>query len=103
MEKFIYKMDMVGNLEEVIRIYVQFKVTLLPNADDLSIMQIVDVSDSIFYNESKTQNEFLQIVNATVSHELRNPLNSIKAQNILKRNLYNQLHLNLSRYNIDTS
>jgi signal transduction histidine kinase len=26
-----------------------------------------------------------------VSHELRNPLNSIKAQNILKRNLYNEL------------
>lgn len=103
-EKFIYKVDMVDISEVARRIYFQFKVTLLDSKnDDLSIMQIVDVSDSIFYSEQKTQNEFLEIVNATVSHELRNPLNSLKAQNILKRNLYNQLHLNLSSYNVDTS
>ena len=38
-----------------------------------------------------------------MSHELRNPLNSIKALNILKRNLYSQLQLILMSYNIDTS
>lgn len=31
------------------------------------------------------------MINATVSHELRNPLNSILAKNIEKENLYKQL------------
>ena len=35
------------------------------------------------------------MTNATVSHELRNPLNSIAAQNILKEKLYKELRLNL--------
>ena len=32
------------------------------------------------------------MVNATVSHELRNPLNSLIAINVEKRYLYKQLH-----------
>ena len=41
------------------------------------MVHIIDVSDSILYDQSKEQNEMLSILNATVSHELRNPLNSI--------------------------
>ena len=41
------------------------------------MLQIVDVSDKVLYGQSKEQNEMLSILNATVSHELRNPLNSI--------------------------
>jgi len=41
------------------------------------MLQIIDVSDSVLYDKSKEQNEMLSILNATVSHELRNPLNSI--------------------------
>jgi len=37
------------------------------------------------------ENEFLTIINATVSHEMRNPLNSISAENIQKKELLNQL------------
>jgi len=33
----------------------------------------------------------LMLINATVSHELRNPLNSLVAQNILKKVLYKQI------------
>ena len=33
----------------------------------------------------------LSLINASVSHELRNPLNSIVAQNSLKAFLYNKL------------
>ena len=54
-------------------------------------MQILDVSDTIFYHEQKSQNDLLSLTNATVSHELRNPLNSLIAINILKKNLYKEL------------
>ena len=45
----------------------------------------------ILYNEFKAQHYFTDIINACVSHELRNPLNSILATNIEKRALYAQL------------
>jgi signal transduction histidine kinase len=35
------------------------------------------------------------MTNATVSHELRNPLNSIKAQNIMQQKLYKDLRCKL--------
>ncbi len=50
----------------------------------MTMIQIIDISDSILYDKSKAQNEFLSVINATVSHELRNPLNSISAENVQK-------------------
>jgi signal transduction histidine kinase len=47
---------------------------------------MVDVSQTILYEQVFAENQFLAITNATVSHELRNPLQSISAQN-LKINL----------------
>lgn len=35
----------------------------------------------------------LQIINATVSHELRNPLNSLIASNLEKEHLYKELEI----------
>ena len=52
---------------------------------------IIDVTDNLNYKETKEQTMLLQMVNASVSHELRNPLNSIKAQNILKKEMYENL------------
>ena len=45
------------------------------------------------YSEIKDITEFLEIVNACVSHELRNPLNSICALNLLKKILYQKLRV----------
>ena len=60
------------------------------------MLQIVDVSDSVHYDQSKEQNEMLSILNATVSHELRNPLNSIVGQNTRKESLYEDLRILVS-------
>jgi signal transduction histidine kinase len=46
---------------------------------------------SILADEIKAQSEFLELINACVSHELRNPLNSIVAQNTEKFMLYKKL------------
>ena len=43
-------------------------------------MQIIDVSDKMLYNEFRAEKSFLTLINAAVSHELRNPLNSLTGQ-----------------------
>ena len=60
------------------------------------MLQIVDVSDYILYTDYKAKNQVTSMINACVSHELRNPLNSIIAKNIEKGVLYKQLinHIN---------
>lgn len=42
-------------------------------------------------DKQKTHSKLLTVINATVSHELRNPLNSIIALNMEKDELYNSL------------
>ena len=41
------------------------------------LFQIIDISDKILYTEVKAENFFVTLINAAVSHELRNPLNSL--------------------------
>lgn len=49
----------------------------------------------ILYTEIKAKNQFTSLINACVSHELRNPLNSIIAKNIEKTALYQLLQAKL--------
>lgn len=55
------------------------------------MIQIINISSTILYSQSKAENKFLGLINACVSHELRNPLNSIISQNVEKRFLYDEL------------
>ena len=65
------------------KIYVQIKQKkYTKNGDMKTMLSIVDISKSILYEHVHAQNQFLAITNATVSHELRNPLQSIDAQNL---------------------
>lgn len=41
------------------------------------LIQIINISDKILYNEVKAENFFATLINAAISHELRNPLNSL--------------------------
>ena len=36
-----------------------------------------DVSSKILYDTKKAEGELLTLINSTISHEMRNPLNSI--------------------------
>ena len=49
-----------------------------------TMLQIIDISASIMNEKYKAMNKFQALINACVSHELRNPLNSIIAQNVEK-------------------
>ena len=72
--------------------YVRIKITNLDHVSKVrQIMQIIDMTASILYDQEHAQTSFLSLINACVSHELRNPLNSIMAKNIEKVNLYAEL------------
>jgi signal transduction histidine kinase len=44
------------------------------------LVQCIDMSDKMLYNEVKAEQSFLTLINATVSHELGNPLASLIGQ-----------------------
>ena len=41
------------------------------------MLQITDISEKILYEMSEGEKRLLALINATVSHEMRNPINSI--------------------------
>ena len=65
--------------------------SLVGEKENEVMVSIIDNSHEIQRNKEKAQNDLLVMINATVSHELRNPLNSIAAINIQKEMLYDQL------------
>ena len=55
------------------------------------MFQFIDISNSIKYDKQKAENKLVGLINACLSHELRNPLNSIIAHNLEKTKLYAEL------------
>ena len=45
------------------------------------IITLIDHSAEVEYNKARTEKLIMSMVNATISHELRNPINSIHGQN----------------------
>lgn len=81
--------------------YVQVKKKVYRLDDQERVMvQIIDISQTVMYEKVNAENEFLAITNATVSHELRNPLQSISSQNLkvklCLKELLNIINTNLS-------
>ena len=63
--------------------YVQFNVKKIERSGaSLLIIQIVDVSKNLLYDKMSAKSEFQSLINATVSHEMKNPLNSIISQSL---------------------
>jgi signal transduction histidine kinase len=63
--------------------YVQIKrQSIMMGMDENQILQLIDISDQIMCNIVQGEKKLLSIINATVSHEMRNPLNSIYSQNL---------------------
>mmetsp|Transcript_4666 Transcript_4666/g.7064 ORF Transcript_4666/g.7064 Transcript_4666/m.7064 type:complete len:208 (+) Transcript_4666:171-794(+) len=55
------------------------------------MIKIVDVSQNLLYDKVSAQNEFLSLINATVSHEMRNPINSILNQNLNQQTILDRI------------
>ena len=60
--------------------FFQFKKSLVKGqkqGDDQVMLSFNDISQKILYDTSKAEGELLSLINSTISHEMRNPLNSI--------------------------
>ena len=58
------------------------------------MLSFADISQKILYDTSKAEGELLSLINSTISHEMRNPLNSIINQcKIMTSVAYNFLRL----------
>lgn len=55
------------------------------------MIQIIDVSTDVLYTHDKSHNGLLNLINAMVSHKMRNPLNSISIQNIENKALFERI------------
>ena len=53
----------------------------------LTILKIDDVTFSVRFDVGKGEKKLLELVNACVSHEMRNPINAINAMNIKLKEL----------------
>ena len=62
--------------------YFQIKrnMTVTQEGKERFTMQFIDISAKIFYDDIKAQEEFMSLITSTISHEMRNPLNSIISQ-----------------------
>ena len=67
---------------------IKSKKLLLSQEKQKTLVQIVDMSDKILYNESKAEQSFKTTISAAFSHELRNPLNSLSGQIISMKSLF---------------
>ena len=52
---------------------------------------MIDQSAKVRYDEERTEKVLMTMVNATVSHEIRNPINSIHCQNIVIKMLVERI------------
>jgi len=53
---------------------------------------VIDISDKMLYNDAKAEQQFLEMINGAVSHELRNPLNSMIGQISSMQDFFNNFH-----------
>eukprot|EP00356_Strombidium_inclinatum_P012592 CAMPEP_0170486774 /NCGR_PEP_ID=MMETSP0208-20121228/5699_1 /TAXON_ID=197538 /ORGANISM="Strombidium inclinatum, Strain S3" /LENGTH=172 /DNA_ID=CAMNT_0010760813 /DNA_START=1784 /DNA_END=2302 /DNA_ORIENTATION=+ len=64
------------------------------------VVQIIDISERIINDNMNIEKKYLSYINATVSHEMRNPLNSINAQIQNQKILLSDLEALTSRLEI---
>ena len=60
--------------------FIQIKKSYIKShegAQERVMLCFIDISQKILYDSSKAEGEFLSLINSTISHEMRNPLNSI--------------------------
>ena len=57
-----------------------------------TIMRLIDISDKIMFHMAIAEKKMQALFNATVSHDMRDPTNSIHCQNIQQKELNKQLY-----------
>lgn len=66
------------------------------------VTQLIDITSKIHYQKLVGEKSLLQMVNACVSHEMRNPLNAIICQNVTIKETIQSLMELISDASVDT-
>lgn len=73
--------------------YVQIKkVTINADLRKSEVIQIIDISSQMMYDKANAERRLMSQINAMVSHEMRNPANSIHCQNIRQQLLNERIN-----------
>ena len=73
---------MIKNSDKIDFCFVHLKIKEFKTSErekKMTLIQIIDMTDKILYNEAKAEQKFTTLMNGAVSHELRNPLSSLIA------------------------
>ena len=65
------------------------------------MIKIIDVSKNVQYERAQGEKKLLTVINATVSHEMRNPINSINALSIKQDETNEKLRLLIEKLDVD--
>lgn len=85
--KCIYKTNFKHASDEDNRFkFIQIRTKLLKKR--VRVIQIVDISERVIVNAMKKEKILLTLINATVSHELRNPLQALIGQTLVIEDLF---------------
>mmetsp|Transcript_41682 Transcript_41682/g.63696 ORF Transcript_41682/g.63696 Transcript_41682/m.63696 type:complete len:109 (-) Transcript_41682:1514-1840(-) len=85
-----YQVSELASVLDQDKRFVQLNVKkYIRNDVNYTLIQIIDVSKRLLYNKISAKQEFLQLINSTISHETRNPLNSIVNQVLNLENIVN--------------
>jgi signal transduction histidine kinase len=92
LKKLVFTLEKESTLDFDRKRFFQFKkYSYESNGSKKICLQIIDISVSIQLQRLYDENKTLEQVNATVSHEMRNPLNSIHSQNLNIKDLIKTL------------
>lgn len=81
-----------------VELYITVKISELEiKGQQVMMLQFIDISAEILFDKQQIENKFLTLINALLSHELRNPLNSIIAQSMEQKALLKKLKQILRR------
>ena len=57
------------------------------NQKEQIMIQFIDISDGVLFNEQKAKTELISLINACITHSLFNPLNVIMYENVFQQYL----------------
>jgi signal transduction histidine kinase len=88
LKNLVFTLEKESTLDFDKKRFFQFKrYSYESNGSKKLCLQIIDITASIQLQRLYDENKTLEQVNATVSHEMRNPLNSIHSQNLKMKDL----------------
>ena len=65
------------------------------------MIKIIDISMDVLYERAQGEKKLLTVINATVSHEMRNPINSISALSIKQDETNDKLRILIQKLDTD--